>query len=302
MHRRTFLIAGASRLYAAADEIPLEIRSSANAVAASLYYGEKWDKPFLYPVRTVSGKIISRGWPLEPCEGDSNDHVWHRGFWYGHGIINKADFWREQGREKTARLIAKSKPLVESSRASLDLDMTPPDGQAIGSLRQEYSFKDADSIRTLDAVITIHADRDKPLTFGDTDDGGFAFRLDEAFREDRGARLRNSEGQAGTKQIWGKPAKWTDYSVTANGTTVGVAMFDHPSNLRHPTRWHARPYGLNAANPFATKSFDKTATIDGSYTLPAGQKLTLRYRVLIYEGTPDLERLYTEFAQNMTRR
>ena len=216
--------------------------------------------------------MISRGWPLEPREGDSTDHTWHRGFWYGHGIINGADFWREQGREKTSRLILKSKPRIDDSRVSLDLSMTPPDGRSIGSMRQEYQFKDNGPIRHLDASITIHANSDKPLTFGDTDDGGFAFRLDEAFREDRGARLRNSEGQTGSKQIWGKPAKWTDYSAVIGGAPVGVAMFDHPSNLRHPTRWHARPYGLNAANPFATKSFDKASATDGSYTLPTGRQ------------------------------
>ncbi len=297
MHRRTFLITSASALWAANEDSPIELRTNTGKVAASLYCSEKWDKPFLFPIRTVSGKVISRGWPLEPREGDSTDHTWHRGFWYGHGIINGADFWREQGREKTSRLILKSKPRIDDSRVSLDLSMTPPDGRPIGSMRQEYQFKDSGPIRHLDASITIHANSDKPLTFGDTDDGGFAFRLDEAFREDRGARLRNSEGQSGSKQIWGKPAKWTDNSAVIGGAPVGVAMFDHPSNLRHPTRWHARPYGLNAANPFATKSFDKASVTDGSYTLPTGAKLTLRYRVLIYEGTADIDGLYAEFAR-----
>ena len=73
-------------------------------------------------------------------------------------------------------------------------------------------------------------------------------------------------------------------------------MFDHPSNLRHPVRWHARGYGLNAANPFALKSFTKNATADGRHTLPAGQKLVLRYRTLIYEGAPDIEALYRKYA------
>ena len=118
MHRRTFLITGASALWAANDDSPIELRTNTGKVAASLYCSEKWDKPFLFPIRTVSGKVISRGWPLEPREGDSTDHTWHRGFWYGHGIINGADFWREQGREKTSRLILKSKPHIEGSRVS----------------------------------------------------------------------------------------------------------------------------------------------------------------------------------------
>jgi hypothetical protein len=298
MHRRSFLLSGACALYAGTgDEQPIDLRTKDGKIAASLYSGDQWDKPFLYPIRTVSGKVISRGWPIDPREGDSTDHTWHRGFWYGHGLINKADFWREQGREKTSRLILKSKPRVQGARVTLELSMTPPGQAAIGSMRQDYHFSDSGPVRTLDSTITIRADANQPLVFGDTDDGGFAFRLTEAFREDRGARLRNSEGQTGTKQIWGKPAKWTDYSAALDGAPVGVALFDHPSNLRHPTRWHARPYGLNAANPFATKSFDKTAATDGSYTLPAGQKLTLRYRAIIYEGAPDIEHLYAQFAR-----
>lgn len=300
MRRREFILAGVAAPLIAADESPMEIRLNGKTVC-SFYSGEKWDKPFLYPIRTASGKVISRGWPIEPREGDSTDHTWHRGFWYGHGDINGADFWREQGREKTSRLIPKARPKVDGANVRIDLAMTPPSGEPIGSMSQEFHFADHGDIRTMDTVIAVHADAGQPLTFGDTDDGGFAFRLSEAFREDKGARLRNSEGLTGSKEIWGKPARWTDYSATIGGgpagVAIGVAIFDHPSNLRHPTRWHARGYGLNAANPFALKSFTKDPAADGKYTLPAAQKLVLRYRTLIYEGSPDIERLYSAWVK-----
>jgi hypothetical protein len=296
--RRQFLLAslaGAVSSAAGTEERPLELAGGANGI--SVYWGEKWDKPFLYPIRTVSGKTLSRGWPIEPREGDSKDHVWHRGFWYGHGIINGADFWREQGREKTARLITTSKPRVRRGGVTLELAMTPPSGKPIGSMSQQYRVTDHGGVRIIDAVITMHTDAGTALTFGDSDDGGFAFRLCEAFREDRGATLRNSDGLQGTKSIWGKPATWVDYAAEVEGKRAGVAMLDHPSNLRHPTRWHARGYGLNAANPFALKSFTKDPAADGSYTLPAGEKLVLRYRTLIYEGSPDIGRFYTEYSK-----
>ena len=296
MLRREFLITSAASLLAA-EERPLEIRVG-NRFAANLYWGDKWDKPFLYPIRTVSGKVLSRGWPIEPRDGDSNDHTWHRGIWYGHGDISGADFWREQGRDKTARLVSKSAPRVKGSSVSIDLSMLPPSGERKGSIRQEFRFRDQGEVRLLDAVITVQADAGQALTFGDTDDGGFAFRLSEAFREDRGARLRNSEGQTGTKQIWGKPARWVDYSAPVDGTPAGVAILDHPSNLRHPSRWHARPYVLNAANPFALKSFTKDPSADGKYTIPPGGKLVLRYRTLIYEGSPDIEQLYAAYTKS----
>jgi len=47
-----------------------------------------------------------------------------------------------------------------------------------------------------------------------------------------------------------KHADWCDYYGSIGGKTVGIAMFDHPSNPRHPTTWHVRDYGLFAANPF----------------------------------------------------
>jgi hypothetical protein len=294
MHRREFLALAAGTVLAA-DEKPVEIRTGRN-VAANLYWGDAWDKPFLYPLRTVSGKVLSRGWPIETREGDSKDHGWHRGIWYGHGDINGADFWRELGREKTSRLIAKSRPTVNGSHVKIELAMTPPSGKPIGSMTQEFRITDSGSLRTVDATISIRADAGQKLTFGDTDDGGFAFRLSEQFREERGARLRNSDGLEGTKDIWGKPARWVDYSADVQGVRAGVAILDHPANVRYPTRWHARGYGLNAANPFALKSFTGKPDADGSFTLPAGDKLALRYRTLIYEGSPDIDRLSRDFG------
>ena len=90
-----------------------------------------------------------------------------------------------------------------------------------------------------------------------------------------------------------------DYSAVVNGVHCGIAIFDHPDNLRHPTRWHARGYGLCAANPFALRSFTGSSEVDGSYTLPAGESLRLRYRVVIHEGQLDrqrLESLYRDYA------
>lgn len=297
MRRREFLLAGAAGVLAAGDsQGPIDLVSGGK-IATRLYWGEEWDKPFLYPIRTVSGRVLSRGWPMEPREGDSQDHTWHRGIWYGHGNINGADFWREQGREKTARLIAKAPPRASGAAAAVELAMMPPSGFAIGSMRQEFRLADRGDVRVMDVAITIRADAGQALTFGDTGDGGFAFRLCEAFREDKGARLRNSDGLEGTKSIWGKPARWVDYRATIGGGSAGVAILDHPSNLRHPSRWHARGYGLNAANPFALRSFTKDPAADGSYTLPAGQSLTLRYRTLVYDGAPDIERFWAEYSR-----
>ena len=169
--------------------------------------------------------------------------------------------------------------------------MVTPTGERLGFIRQSFITWDSGPLRYIDAWIQIRADQKMPLTFGDTDDGGFAFRLNDQFREDRGARLRNANGLEGTDKIWGQSARWVDYSAIIDGSPAGVAIFDHPSNLRHPTQWHARGYGLCAANPFAGKSFSKNNGPDGAFTLPAGKRLTLRYRVIIHEGPFEPERI-----------
>ena len=265
MRRREFLMAAAS---------DMRLRPA----------GGEWLKPFLYPLRTVSGLELSRGWPVMPRVGDSQDHAWHRGLWWGHGLINGVDFWREQGREKSGR--------IEGQQ------LVTPSGEKLGSVRQAFKIRDDGGFRHIDALITLRADQRQPLTFGDTDDGGFGIRLREEFREDRGAVIRNAEDRRGTKAVWGKPSRWVDYACQVEGRACGVVIFDHPRNFRHPTPWHARGYGLNAANPFAWKSFDK-GVAEGKHVIPAGGGLQFRYRVVLYEQALDgaeIERRYREWS------
>ncbi len=96
--------------------------------------------------------------------------------------------------------------------------------------------------------------------------------------------MLNSEGKVGEEAIWGKRADWVDYSGVVAGEDLGIAIFDNPANIKHPTYWHARDYGLFAANPFGEHDFYKDPKRDGSVTISQGQSLTLRYRVLIHHG------------------
>lgn len=278
--------------------------SIAGSPFTTFHYGEQWDKPFLHPIRTASGLPVTRGFPLEKIEGESSDHVWHRGLWYAHGDVNGVDFWRERGREKTGRLVPKGAPKYDTTRAggwlAAEVDMVAPDGKTHGSIRQRFDFARAGENNVVDAHITIRADRGIPVKMGDTEEGSFGFRFADEFREDRGATLMNSDGLVGTKNIWGKRAKWVDYSTALKGQHAGVSIFDHPKNPKHPTYWHARGYGLNCANPFGEHDFHKDPKRDGSVTIPADGKLEFRYRVVIHPGdakAAGVERLYTEYAR-----
>lgn len=262
----------------------------------AFHYHAKWDKPFLHPLRTPAGVLVSRGYPVSPLPGDSEDHIWHRGIWFGHGDINGEDFWREQGREKTSRLVLHGAPAVSGASLTALLHMQSAKSGVIGSIRETYTFRPDGEAGLIDVVIEVSADRGVPLKFGDTDDGGFGVRLREEFRQDRGARLANSEGLVGTENIWGKPAKWVHYEAKVDGKTAGVAVLDHPSNLRHPTTWHARGYGLFAANPFGLRSFTRDKSRDGSFTIPEGGKQAFRYRVVVMDGETPAAKLDAMFA------
>ena len=106
----------------------------------------------------------------------------------------------------------------------------------------------------------------------------------------------NSEGVSG-KDVWGKRAKWVAYSGPVDEKDVTVAIFDHPDNLRHPTWWHARDYGLVAANPFGIHDFEGKDPGTGDYVLSVGEMLMLRYQVVIVEGALEPDNLNAQYNQ-----
>jgi hypothetical protein len=118
---------------------------------------------------------------------------------------------------------------------------------------------------------------------GDTKEGTFAIRVVKELQKPT-VKMLNSEGKVGQDEIWGKRADWVDYSGEVAGEPLGIAIFDNPANIKHPTYWHARDYGLFAVNPFGEHDFYNDPKRDGSVTIPVGQSLTLRYRVLIHHG------------------
>lgn len=267
---------------------------------SNLYYGPEWTKPFLHPLRSVSGIAVTRGFPLEKIEGETQDHAWHHGLWYSHGDVNGVDFWRDLGPEKTGRMVTQGKLKFARDTVSVETGLVAPDKKILGSIEQTFQFGRIRAGNFVDVHVAIRAGRGSPLKLGDTEEGTFAIRLADEFREDRGAAMTNSNGDSG-RAIWGKRAKWVDYSSTIRGQHVGVIVLDHPGNPKHPTYWHARHYGLCSANPFGEHDFEKDKSRDGSITVPAGGRLEFRYRVIIHEerlAGIDPERLFQDFSRS----
>jgi len=153
------------------------------------------------------------------------------------------------------------------------------------------TFGTTEAGRYIDIGVTIHASHGD-VTFGDTKEGTMGIRMHPLLRlqtdEKRGNHTAkgnavNSEGIEG-KAIWGKRAQWVDYWAPIDGQTVGIAIFDHPSNPRHPTWWHARYYGLVAANPFGIHDFENKPEGTGDMKIASGESVSFRYRFLFHKG------------------
>ena len=97
----------------------------------------------------------------------------------------------------------------------------------------------------------------------------------------QGGRITNAEGITDLA-AWGKPSAWVDYTGPVSGRTLGIAILNHPDSFRYPTTWHVRDYGLFAANPFCWHDFGLGKS--GEHTIPAGETITFRYRVLVHVG------------------
>jgi len=121
----------------------------------------------------------------------------------------------------------------------------------------------------------------------------------------------SSEGKETEENCLGQPASWIDYAGELEDEKLGVAIFDHPSNPRHPTTWHSRAYGLVAANPFGAQHFyaDKVkrrrigpnvpAPPSGDLSVEPGNSLRFRYRVVIHPGdhaSAAIGRMYKAYA------
>jgi hypothetical protein len=84
-------------------------------------------------------------------------------------------------------------------------------------------------------------------------------------------------------QIHGRSSRWVDFSGSLpSGKEAGVAILDHPRNLRHPSPWYI---SMNTKVPFGY--FSPAPLFNQPHTLPAGRSLTLRYRVVIHPGRAD---------------
>lgn len=252
--------------------------------------GRQLHRPYFFPVYGPDGVTMTRPYPLtkDIPANVSKDHPHHTSIWVAHGAVNGVDDWaigRGKGFQvhKGFELVAGG-PVLGVFRGKLEWtsgDKKP----VVAESRTVRIYNLPEDHRMLDIEVTFVADHGK-VVFGDTKEGGIcATRMRPEFRHDRGGRLVNSNGQTGGG-AWGKKALWVDASGKVKDKRYGYAIFDAPGNLRHPTTWHARTYGLLTANPFGLSHFtgDRKNRHKGDHTLDAGERLAFRYRIYFHRG------------------
>jgi hypothetical protein len=273
------------------------------------YFDPSVAKPYFSPLRSAHGTVVTRGFPMRPdIAGEDHDEPHQRGMYFAHGDINGFDFWGEAAFPKWSdhststfgrtvfRTLDDLQGGADGGRLQATFDLVAPTGTLAEEI-QTYRFGGDEQSRMIDCEFAIHATHG-PIVMGDTKEGTFAIRVVKALDSPPG-HMVNADGARGEKGIWGKRSNWVDYSGHVADEDVGLAIFDHPQNPRAPTYWHARAYGLLAANPFGLKQFTGDRRQDGRYAIPAGGSLLFRYRVFIHHGDPvqaGVAEAYRQFA------
>jgi hypothetical protein len=281
-----------------AEKTPEGVSVKADGKPFTEYLVKSGSKPILWPIFGPTGKRVTRNWPLENgVAGETDrDHVHQRSLWFTHGSVNGIDFWSEgKGRIEHREFVK-----IESGPEAVIVtrnDWLSPDGSKL-QLQDERTFKfGADALRRwIDCEIVLRA-TSGPVVFGDTKEGSFGVRVASSMRVDskQGGKIVNSDGKTNAA-AWGKPAAWVDYHGPVEGETLGIAILNHPTSFGFPSHWHVRTYGLFAANPFGLSDFTAGAT-KGEYTLPAGETMKLRYRVLLHKGDEKSGGVAESFAE-----
>jgi hypothetical protein len=277
---------------------------------ASYKWPEGVYKPVLHPILTSSGTIITRGFPLSPRPGERPDHRHHVGNWMNYGNVNGFDFWGNGhtggrspngGEIKLLDVEQLSGGMGEGTMITTS-SWVDPEGNELLAEKTEYHFIADSSIRMIDRITTLTAG-DQPVSMSDTKEGMFAIRvarqlelpsdgditvLDAQGNPTTVSAMSNagitgnylsSEGKTGAG-VWGTKAKWMDLYGSIDDEKISLVICDHPKNPGYPTYWHARGYGLFAANPLGVKDFTDGAE-EMNFSIPSGQSVTFRYRLII---------------------
>jgi hypothetical protein len=278
-------------------------------------------KPVLYPIRTARGTLVTRGFPLEPRPGERVDHPHQVGLWFNHGDVNGVDFWNNSETRTPAeqaklgrirhRGVVSSRGGAGEGELVIDADWLMPDGSTVLGEHTRFVFRADRESRGIERVTELTA-RAQLVRFTDNKEGVLGMRVARALEEpsdkpelftdasgkatpvpvldNKGVngRYTSSEGVTGAA-VWGTRGRWMALAGRVGDEDVVLLMVDHPKNPGYPTYWHARGYGLFAANPLGQAAFSNgQQTLN--FTLAPGATATFRYLLWVLPGPFSRER------------
>jgi hypothetical protein len=269
-------------------------------------------KPYFWPLLGPGDVPLTRAWPMEKgVPNESTDHVHQKSAWFCHGDVipeglelksgekglhtTGIDFWAEEPGHGVIVCIDVGEPKVEGKHGRITTrnEWRTALGRKVLDETRTLHFHDFGDARLFVVECDLHASV-VPLTFGDTKEGSFGIRINDAIREEivvdkkkmKGpGQIENAEGKIGEANCWGYPSAWCDYSGPINGKTVGLAILTDPANP-WASCWHSRGYGLMAANPFGREKsgFPAMKGKTDLVRLAQGEHLKLRFGILLHPG------------------
>ncbi len=290
------------------------------------------EKPVLFPIKTLSGVTVTRGYPVAPVAGERTDHPHHLGLWMNYESVNGLDFWNNStaiapekkpkyGSIKHVKILSsegkKDKASLEALSHWVDME-----GNVLIEEKTKFVFSKTGNDFIIDRSSTLEA-KAPEVIFKDVKDGMIAIRVSRQLEMPSKEASKfvdihgevttvapmddgtvtgmyvNKEGVTGD-DVWGKRSPWVTLNGKKDGETISIVIVDHPQNPGYPTYWHTRGYGLFAANPLGQKVFSKGEE-EMNLNLKQGQNVVFKYRVIIHSGSTatkeQLNQQASEFAK-----
>lgn len=288
----------------------------------SYIYPVTLKKPSLWPVISAGGNEITRQYPLKVKAGERTDHPHHVGIWLNYGDVNGLDFWnnseaiKPEEAHKFGTIYHESVLKAKGGKGKGTLITTALwkdiNGKLLLNETTKNVFSAEGTTRIIDRTTELSAPNER-VKITDNKEGMFAIRVtrelelpskekvtlidshgkettvDAGNDKTANGNYLSSEGVKG-EEVWSTRAKWMKLAGTVNGEKVAIVIFDHPGNPGYPTYWHARGYGLFAANTLGAKVFSKGKE-EMNFAIEKGGKAVFRYRLAVFSGDPSAEEI-----------
>ena len=249
------------------------------------FFGTEVAKPYLGPFFERYGGQITR---LDPTV---REHPHHRCFWFSHGSVNGVDTWNEPptcGYIRNREITPPENGGVYTGFLAHNV-WTNHEGEPLCEDETSIRFyRTAPELTVADVSLMLIASHGEVVLGRTKEAGPVAVRMSDALTVKTGTgTFVNGAGGVNEDEIWMKRAPWCDYYGQMEGHSCGFAILDNPQNEGFPSYWHARNYGLMAPNNFH---------IPGDRVIPAGERMTFRYRLVSHNGTAEEAGIAARFA------